>query len=161
LLPWVEDDLVIVPWDDEVFLVPRCSIHRFCIPSQESPSYTDALALVCDGKARQKRIGKPKLPPDLEIFLELPEIRATVTAVEKPVLERHGKLTTIIKQAVTLDVGSNDHVFVGMKLQCTDHGSRLMRVTEIRKDSCTASSFDSIESDEPIRVGYKIKTATW
>ena len=160
LFPSVEDDLVIVPWSDAVFLIPRCSIHRFCITAREQPRYATIGNLVRDRNRSEKLTGKPTLSEDLKIFLDLPEIKATVTDLEKPILVRYDKSITIIKQTVMLDVGADDHVFPGMKFQCEGKGQRPMRITEIRKNSSTASSYDSVGFSSPIRVGSKVKTAT-
>lgn len=160
LFPWVEDDLVIVPWNDKVFLVPRSSIHRFCITAREQLRYAKIGNFVRGKNRSEKLTGKPTLSEDLKIFLDLPEIKATVTDVEKPILVRYDKSITIIKQTVTLDVDADDHVFPGMKFQCEGKGQRPMRITEIRKNSSTASSYDSVKLSSPIRVGSKVKTAT-
>lgn len=129
--------------------------------AKERPRLVGVLALLRDPHDFKKLTGKPKLPPELESFLELPEIRATVMEVTTPVLERHDKSITIIKQDVTLNVGTDDHVFLGMKRQCKDRRNRLMRITEIRQNSSIARSYDSLESDEPIKVGTRVAAAKW
>ena len=73
LYPNVEKDLVIIPWDDLVFVVPRSLIHRFCLDAKEkSKNPLFSMALVRGDRSKSELHGEPVLPDDLKVFLDLP-----------------------------------------------------------------------------------------
>lgn len=170
LFPCVEKDLVIVSWDEEVFLVSRSLVHRFCMIARENQRFFHSIAIARSPNKRKTLAGKPILPEELKVFLDLPELSANITDVEKPVTFIADKNLRIIRQIVTMDIGAKDYVYLGMKLEGEKQGkqhARMMRITEIDDNSSKAEAldFDFKKVAAPIspiiKAGTKVKTAKW
>ena len=169
LYPWVEKELVIVPWDDLVFVVPRSLIHRFCLNAkQKSKSLPFLYALVRGDRSKSELQGEPVLPGDLKVFLNLPEIKGKLIEVEKaieePIVLPDDRKTRVFKQTVTLDVGSKHHVFVGMKFDCAKDSNLQMKITEVFEKTSKAELIE-VRNTKPsklqIKPGIEVRTARW
>lgn len=162
-VPTIERELLIVPWNDIVFLVPQCAIHRFCLDAKQNPNRLLSSELVRNNAGIEKLSGKPSLPKELKIFWDLPEINASVVSTSKPQIEQVSDETKQATQAVTLDKGVADHIYVGMRLEC-ERITRRFTVTSTDQDSCTAISIVTAKRNSPIRPirrGWTLNTSTW
>ncbi len=167
LYPSVEKDLVIVPWDDLVFVVPRSLIHRFCLDAKEKSKILPFfMALVRGDPSKSELQGEPVLPGDLKVFLDLPEIKGKVTEVEKaieePIVLPDDRKLRIVKQTVTLDVGTNHHVFVGMKFDCVRDRNVQLKIKEVFEKTSKAELVE-VRNTKPsklqIKPGIEVRTA--
>jgi hypothetical protein len=169
LYPNVEKDLVIVPWDDLVFVVPRSLIHRFCLDAKErSKTLPFFMALARGDRTKSELQGEPVLPDDLKVFLDLPEIKGKVTEVKKATEEQivlpDDRKVRVFKQNVTLDVGANDHLFVGMKFDCVKDSNLQLKITEVFEKTSKAELVE-VRNTKPaklqIKPGTEVRTARW
>ncbi len=169
LYPNVEKDLVIIPWDDLVFVVPRSLIHRFCLDAKEkSKNPHFSMALVRGDRSKSELQGEPVLPDDLKVFLDLPEIKCKVNEVENatdaPIMMPDDRKLRVFKQTVTLNVGTNQNVFVGMKFDCVKDPNLQMKITEVFEKTSKAELVE-VRNTKPsklkIKPGLEVRTARW
>lgn len=162
-VPTVERELFVVPWDNLVFLAPRCAIHRFCLDAKQYPNRLLSSELVRNRAGRKQLTGKPTLPNEFKIFWDLPEMEASIVSIARPQFKQIDAETKRATQTVTLDKGAAQHIYVGMRLEC-ERIARRFTVTATDQDSCTAKSIVVAKSGlplRPVRRGWTLTTSTW
>lgn len=162
-VPTIESELLIVRWDETVFLVPSCAIHRFCLDAKLHPDRLLRSELNRSAKETKKLSGKPTLPKEFQLFWDLPEIEASIVSVDKPEFEKIDAETKRATQTISLNKGTADHIYVGMRLECK-RLARRFTVISTNQVSCTAKSVVVAKNNSPVRPvrrGWVVTTSTW
>ena len=165
-----ERELLVVPYRSIVCLVPKTKIHAFCLAVRGDDN---RLPL---GLLRRKRSnlqadqanGDPQLPLEYRQYLDLPPIVTKVTLAKVQTRVKVDEDEEVVRQALTIDVGSADHVLPGMRFQLRSKESEgafpTIEVRAVRENDADAQLRYFVEIDEEIpvvRVGQTFISAQW
>ena len=154
---------VLVKWDQRSYLIPETKMTDFCNAINDGTEPRDRVHgyfLLRKDDYKKTVKGAPDLPDKyLKMLLNEP-IEATVISIETPQIKEFGKKLMRIQTPVTLDVGTNQGVFIGLQFHTV--GRRFMfgkaDVVEVKAETCRAFFTDISENISPPPVGLKFST---
>lgn len=130
--------LLIIPWGDTYFLVPRGRVHGFCLRAKDRPQWLLDEAF-CQKRTKPKKlVGLPSIPEKYKACMTAVAIKTQITGVDKAKIEKLPNGMFTIAQTVSLDCGEQSGVYVGMELEMQDLDATLT-VTKLGKDTCEAA----------------------
>ena len=158
---------ILVSWDQRTYLIPETEMIDFCNAindGTEPRNRAHGFFLIRGGDYKKPADGAPDLPEQyLKMLLNEP-IEATVTSIETPQAKKFGQKLKRIQTPVTLNVGTNHGVFVGLQFHAIDHRYMLGKaeIVEVKANSCRAIYTHLSEKVSPPPVGLKLSTqGTW
>ena len=135
--------LLIIPWGDTYFLVPRGRVHGFCLVAKERPQWLLGQAF-CQEKTKPKKLeGLPTIPEKYQACMKNGAIKTKIVGVEKANTKRLPSGMHKITQTVSLDCGEQSGVYVGMELERRELGA-ILKVTKTGLDTCEATLDDTL-----------------
>ncbi len=135
--------LLIVPWGDAYFLVPKGRIHGFCLDAKKGKPFLLSKAYCLERTRPKKLEGLPSIPEKYKACLSADAIKTHIINAKKAMIEKLPSGLLKITQTVSLDCGEQAGVYVGMEFE-SSHPYAVLTVTNLDKTECTCA-FESIE----------------
>lgn len=159
--PTVSKQLLLVPWGQALFLVPKARMHRFCIDARENRTLVLEHYFARKPSEEMELVDRPAIPQIYSGLIDLPEIITSVIKVEKQVVSDLSDDSKQIAQTVRLNKGRLDQVYEGMALECK-HSGAIYIVNKVEDHACEAKTEIPVPkkraSIRPARVGWEFRT---
>lgn len=144
--------LLIVPWGDTYFLVPKGRVHGFCLRAKDRPQWLLGQAF-CQERTKPKKLeGLPTIPERYQACMTAAAIMTQVAEVEKESIEKLPSGMFKITQTVSLDCGEQSGVYAGMELERRELGA-ILKVTMTGQDTCEATLEETVHPLSDLRDG--------
>ncbi len=136
--------LLIVPWGDAYFLVPKGRIHGFCLNAKERKPFLLYTAFCLERTHPKKTEGLPSIPEKYKFYQSANAITTRIINAKKATIEKLPTGFLKIIQTVSLDCGEQTGVCVGMEFESSRPYAGVLTVTCLDKSECTCA-FEGIE----------------
>jgi head-tail adaptor len=160
-----ERELLVVPFREYTYLVPKNGIHPFCIAARTHGRQTTGVLRSLELR-KQPHSDEPQVPGEFQKYVNMPSVKADVIAIEKQERAKVAPDEEQVTQRIVLDVGTNDHVFAGMRFEenRADPPRHVVTIVDVESNQSTAESryyAAPRERIRPIRKGWVFHTASW
>ncbi len=156
--------LLIVPWGDAYFLVPKGRIHGFCLAARESKPFLLSTAYCLEKTRPTKLEGLPSIPEKYNACLSSDAIKTHIINAKKATIETLPSRLLKITQTVSLDCGEQVGVYLGMEFESLrPHAVLTVTSLSLDKAVCTGT-FECIEHPlseiaDGLAIGMVFRTA--
>ncbi|MDR2981031.1 MAG: hypothetical protein LBV12_02150 [Puniceicoccales bacterium] len=163
----LDSKLYPIQWGERHYLIPPSQMVDFCndvsAGRERHYGFSSTYLLKC-GDEKKQVSGLPDVPEQFRSYLLSTPINATITAVEPPALLPSGSTYlngaehNFKRTVVTLDVGSDQRLLVGMELRAIMSDLCVFKISKVETGKAEAVIFQLDEKDPDPQIGWKLST---